>query len=106
MAGDVGGELEPGRGMTGEAMRRAAGGWWWWCEGVRRGMVQQQSKYVFALHLWRWTAAGRVIFAPLEDCTGGGGGSWPDVVTMEGGGIVSGGGHGGGSWQAIPPPLR
>ena len=43
------------------------------------------------------------IFAPLEDCTGGGGGSWPEAVRLEGGGEEPGGGHGGGCWQAIPP---
>jgi len=35
-----GGELEPGRGMTGEVVRMtAASCWWWW-------LVQRQSKYV------------------------------------------------------------
>ena len=43
------------------------------------------------------------IFAPFRHCTGGGGGSWPEVVTLEGGGMVPGGGRDGGSWQAIPP---
>lgn len=43
------------------------------------------------------------IFALLEDCTGGGGGSWPEAVTLEGGGREPGGGMRGDCWQAIPP---
>ena len=66
-------------------------------------MVQRHSKFVFAPLFKAVTAAGRVIFAPLEDCTGGGGGSGPEVVTMEDSGEEPGGGRGGGCWQAIPP---
>ena len=70
-------------------------------------MVQRQSKYVIAPLLWRGAAVGMAIFAPFEHCTGGGGGSWPVVVTLEGGGMVPGGEAGGragsGCWQAIPP---
>ena len=49
------------------------------------------------------TAAAWIIFAPMQLCTGGGGGSWPEVVTLEGGGMEPRGGTRGGIWQAIPP---
>ena len=71
-----GGELEPGRGMAGEAVRMTAAGrlvvcrWSWWC-----AMVQRQSKFVIAPISRRGAAAGRTIFAPFRLCTGGGGGS-------------------------------
>ena len=46
-------------------------------------MVQRQSKFVIAPLLTWWTAAGRAIFAPMQLCTGGGGGSWPEAVRLE-----------------------
>jgi len=71
-----GGEVEPGLGMAGDAVRMTAAGrlvvcrWSWWC-----AMVQRQSKFVIAPLFAAVTAAVGAIFAPLEDCTGGGGGS-------------------------------
>jgi len=71
-----GGELEPGLGMAGDAVRMTAG----WLEAVPTGcrwwwLVHRQSKYVITPLSRRGAAAVWTIFAPLEDCTGGGGGS-------------------------------
>ena len=44
-----------------------------------------------------------VIFAPMQLCTVGGGGSRPEVVTLAGGGMVPGGEAGGRVGGAIPP---
>lgn len=94
---DDGGELVQAVRMMAAGRRGGRrGGWWWW-------LVQRQSKYIFTPLSRRWTAAAWTIFAPMQLCTGGGGGSWPEAVTLEGGGREPGGGTRGGSWQAIPP---
>jgi len=73
---DDGWELEPGRGMAAGRVGMTASGrlvvcrWSWWC-----AMVQRQSKYVIAPLLRRRMAAVWTIFAPMQHCTGGGGGS-------------------------------
>ena len=65
--------------------------------------MQRQSKYIFAPLLgWR-KAAVWTIFAPMQLCTGGGGGSWTEAVRLEGGGMVPGGEAGGRAGGAIPP---
>ena len=66
-------------------------------------MVHRQSKYVFTPLSRRLTAAGMAIFAPMQLCTGGGGGSWTEAVRLEGGGMVPGGEAGGRAGGAIPP---
>lgn len=66
-------------------------------------VVQRQSKYVFTPLLMRGWAAGRVIFAPMQHCTGGGGGSGPVVVRLEGCRREPGGGRGGGGWRGYTP---
>ena len=65
--------------------------------------MQRQSKYIFAPLLGWWKAAVWTIFAPMQLCTGGGGGSWTEAVRLEGGGMVPGGEAGGRAGGAIPP---
>lgn len=103
-----GGEVEPGRGMAAGRVGMTAAGrlvvcrwsWWWW-------LVQRQSKIVIAPLLRRGSAAGRVIFAPFRLCTGGGGGSGPEAVSLEGGGRDADGSQADGvaaaDGRAIPP---